>query len=459
MIRCITIPTPELGDRSYLLHDGEVAVVIDPQRDIGRFLAAAADARVRITCVAETHIHNDYLSGGPALAELLDVPYLVSGAEQVSFRRLAVSEGDEVSIGRRFGLKAIATPGHTPHHVAFVALDDGKPVMVCSGGSLLFGTTGRTDLSGEESAGPLARAQFRSARRLGELGRDLALLPTHGFGSFCAPLGRDAPPERSTLGEQRATNLAFRCPDQDSFAHALLEGLAPYPRYFRRMADLNRVGVTVADVTPPPLLDGHELSRFLAAGGWAIDLRPRAAFAASHLTGTVNIEYGPLFTTYAGSVLPWQSPLVLLAATAQTVLFAQHDLSRIGMERLTGQVVGPVEQLVGSEKDDAGRHGPPLAHYPMAQPTELLAPRRHPSTVVLDVRRTDEWARGHIDGAVHVPLADLETAIDYLPAGRIWVHCAAGYRAGIAASLLARAGRQVVLVDGEVAPAERAVAA
>jgi glyoxylase-like metal-dependent hydrolase (beta-lactamase superfamily II)/rhodanese-related sulfurtransferase len=459
MIRGITIPTPELGDRSYLLHDGEVAVVIDPQRDIGRFLAAAADAHVRITCVAETHIHNDYLSGGVALAALLDVPYLVSGAEDVSFRRLAVSDGDEVSIGRHFRLKVIATPGHTLHHVAYVALDDGQPVMVCSGGSLLFGTTGRTDLSGDELAVPLARAQFRSVHRLGDLGPDVALLPTHGFGSFCAPLGGPPPPARSTLGEQRAANLAFRCPDQESFADALLDGLAPFPRYFGRMADLNRVGVTPADVTPPPALDGHQLSRFLAGGGWAVDLRPRAAFAASHIAGTVNIEHGPSFTTSAGSVLPWRRPLVLLAATAQTVLVAQHDLSRIGMDRLTGQAVGPVEGLVGLGEDDSGRHGPRLACYPVVQRTELLAARRHPSTVVLDVRRTDEWERGHLDGAVHVPLMDLEAALDYLPAGRIWVHCAAGYRASIAASLLARVGRQVVLVDGEVAPAERAAAA
>lgn len=113
MIRCITLPTPELGDRSYLLHDGEVAVVIDPQRDIERVLGAAAAARIRITCVAETHIHNDYLSGGRALADLLDVPYLVSAGEEVAFRRLAVNDGDEVTIGRRFRLKVVATPGHT----------------------------------------------------------------------------------------------------------------------------------------------------------------------------------------------------------------------------------------------------------------------------------------------------------------------------------------------------------
>jgi glyoxylase-like metal-dependent hydrolase (beta-lactamase superfamily II)/rhodanese-related sulfurtransferase len=455
MIRSIVLPTPELGDRSYLLHDGEVGVVVDPQRDIGRFLAAAADAGVRIACVAETHIHNDYLSGGPALAELLDVPYLVSGAEEVSFRRVGVKEGDEVTIGRRFGLKVIATPGHTPHHVAYVALDDGRPVMVCSGGSLLFGTTGRTDLSGEDQTGALARAQFRSAHRVGELGVDLVLLPTHGFGSFCAPLGESAPPQASTLGEQRATNLAFRCPDQEAFAQALVKGLAPYPRYFRHMAPLNRSGVPPADLALPPLLDGARLSRFLAAGGWAVDVRPRAAFAAAHIAGTVNIEYGQQFTTYAGSVLPWRAPLVLMADTEKTISFAQGDLSRIGMDRLVGHGIGRVEQVVGS-----GRHqGLRLASYPVAEGTELLQARRHPATVVLDVRRHDEWEHGHIDGAVHIPLPDLLPSLDSLPVGTVWVHCAAGYRAGIAASLLAKDGREVVLVDGGVTPMMRSAAA
>jgi hydroxyacylglutathione hydrolase len=468
MIRCVTLATPELGDRSYLLHDGQVAVAVDPQRDIGRILSAAANARVRITCVAETHIHNDYLSGGRALADLLDVPYLVAADEDVSFPRLGVTDGDEVVIGGRFRLKVVATPGHTLHHVSYLALDDGTPSVVCSGGSLLFGTTGRTDLGGEALAAPLARAQFRSARRLGELADDVWLLPTHGFGSFCAPLGGDERKVWSSIGEQRASNLAFRWRDEETFARALLEALVPYPRYYARMAELNRAGVPLADTRPPPLLDGPELGRFLADGGWAVDLRPRIAFAAAHVSGTVNIEYGQSFTSYAGAVLPWPGPLVLLAASPDIVAATQRDLSRIGMDQVVGQVLEPVERLVGASACAVagvpggawagGLNGSRLARYPVAEPAELCAARCRPGTVILDVRRLDEWQCGHFEDAVHVPLADLSSCSDDLPAGTIWVHCAAGYRAGIAASLLARAGRRVVLVDGAVVPKLRATA-
>jgi hydroxyacylglutathione hydrolase len=444
VIRCITLVTPELGDRSYLLHDGEVAVAVDVQRDIERMQSAAAEAGVRISCVAETHIHNDYLSGGHALAELLNVPYLVAAGEDVSFRRLSVANGDEVRIGRRFRLKVVATPGHTVHHVSYVALDDGKPVMVCSGGSLLFGTTGRTDLSGEDIAAPLARAQFRSARRLGELGDDVWLLPTHGFGSLCAPLGGDEQTVWSSIGRERATNLAFRSRDEEAFARMLGGSLAPYPRYYAHVADLNRAGVPVADPTPPPALDPPQLNRFLAEGGWAVDLRPRAAFAFAHVSGTVNIEYGPSFTTYAGSILPWPGPLVLLVQDPDTVAAAQRDLSRIGMDAIVGQT------SVGTGVP--GPSGQQPTSYARATAADLMVARRARDTVILDVRRRDEWERGHFDEAVHVPVAELPARIGNLPPGTVWVHCAGGFRAAIAASLLARAGRQVVLVDGEVVP-------
>ncbi len=469
MIRCVTLPTPELGDRSYLLHDGEVGVVVDPQRDIGRVLSAAVEARIRIACVAETHIHNDYLSGGLALAESLDVPYVVAAAEDVAFPRRGVVDGDEVVIGRRFRLQVVATPGHTPHHVAYVALDDGHPAMVCSGGSLLFGTTGRTDLSGEELAVPFAHAQFSSARRLGELPDDVRLLPTHGFGSFCAPLGRDLERESSTIGEERTTNLAFRSPDQETFSAALLRALVPYPRYYSQMGPLNRTGVGLAEMTPPPELEGPGLMDFLAEGGWAVDLRPRASFAAAHLQGTVNIEHGRSFATWAGSLLPWPGPLVLLGAIPDTVTAAQQDLSRIGMDQVVGQMIGPVERVAGTSglvmagtpgaAVTANRAGPRVHRYSVVHRADLFAVRRRRGAVILDVRRLDEWEQGHLDGAIHLPLADVPAGCDDLPIGTIWVHCAAGYRAGIAASLLARTGRDVVLVDGEVIASPRAGAA
>jgi rhodanese-related sulfurtransferase len=235
------------------------------------------------------------------------------------------------------------------------------------------------------------------------------------------------------------------------------------------MADLNRAGVPMARPTPLPSLDLLGLQRFLAEGGWAVDLRPRGAFAAAHVPGTVNVEYGQSFTMYAGSILPWPGPLALLADDAQTVVAAQLDLSRIGMDQTVGQMLAPVEKVAGRRCETAearSRAAKPtqsnsldLSSYPVAARAELLAGRRRPELLILDVRRRDEWLAGHLEEATHVPLADLSLSLGDLPAGTIWVHCASGYRAGIAASLLARAGRQVVLVDGEVLPVAPAAAA
>jgi hydroxyacylglutathione hydrolase len=445
MVARIIIDTPELGDHTSLIHDGEVAVVIDPQRDVERILAAAAEAGVRIACVAETHVHNDYVSSGRALAATLGVPYLVAAAEDVSFARQPVRDGDVVPLGRNFALRIVATPGHTPHHVSYVAEEEGRAVMVATGGSLLFDTTGRTDLSGHGHTHELSHAQYHSAHRLAALPDDVEILPTHGFGSFCAPRPAGAVvPDHSTIGAQRSTNLAFTAADEDSFVAALLAGLVDYPAYYHHMADLNRRGLDLPDLTvPPDPVDGPGLRRAISAGAWVVDLRDRLAFAAGHMEGTVNIGHGSTFATWLGWVVPWGEPLVLAAEHPSVLAEARRDLARIGIVDLAGAHTGPLPHVPG---------GPQVRHYPVAHRDDLLVARHVPGTVVLDVRRPDEWAAGHVEGAIHVPLPELIGRIADLPSGTIWVHCAAGFRASIAASLLERAGRATVLVDGSVAP-------
>jgi hydroxyacylglutathione hydrolase len=452
MVERVVIVTPELGDHTTLIHDGEAAAVIDPQRDIDRVLRAAADAGVRIACVAETHVHNDYVSGGRALAEALGVPYLVAAGETVSFARHPVRDGDVVPVGRSLALRVVATPGHTPHHVSYVAEDQGRAVMVATGGSLLFDTTGRTDLSGDQHTHELTHAQYHSARRLGALPDDVEILPTHGFGSFCAPrpVGAGAAPEHSTVGEQRSTNLAFVSGDAETFARDLLGALVAYPHYYAHMAEINRRGPDLPDLQAGSRpLDGTGLRRAIAAGSWVVDLRDRLAFAAGHLEGTVNIGHGATFSTWLGWVVPWGAPLVLAAEHPAVLADARRDLARIGIDELAGHHAGPLPHVPG---------GPAVRRYPVAHRDDLLVARHVPGTVVLDVRREDEWVAGHVEGAWHIPLPDLVERIPELPAGTVWVHCAAGYRASIASSLLERAGRATVLVDGSVAPAHAAAA-
>ena len=451
MVDVVCIDTPELGDRSYLVHDGQVGVVVDAQRDTDRLTRAAALAGVRIAMVAETHLHNDYVSGGWDLSQQLGVPYLVAAEEDVTFDRRPVADGDEIPVSAGFTLRVVATPGHTPHHVSYVAVDHGRPVVACTGGSLLFGSVGRTDLLGADLATPLARAQYRSAHRLAALPGDVQVLPTHGFGSFCS-VGATVLPSSggpasngpaSTLAEQLAGNLVFRSGSEEAFATDLVAAFGEYPRYYHRMAERNRVGQAAPDLTPPPLLRAAQVQWLATGDTWVVDLRARGAFAARHLARTINVEADVPFTTYLGWLLPDDTPLVLLAENPKTVAAAQVDLARIGIDSLAGRYLGPLPPPVAPIG---------LGSYPVRTFADLDRALATPGHVALDVRRDEEWAQGHLDGAIHLPLHHLASHLDDLPPGRIWVHCAAGYRAGIAASLLARAGRQPVLVDGRFAP-------
>jgi hydroxyacylglutathione hydrolase len=442
MIKAVALATPELGDRSYLLHDGRVAAVIDPQRDITRVLRAARAEGVRIMCVAETHIHNDYVSGGWALSQQLGVPYLVAAEETVDFARRPVRHGDIVAVGASFSLGVFATPGHTLHHLSYVALERGRPVSVCTGGSMLFGSAGRTDLCGESQTVLLARRQYRTLHRLGRLPDEVAVLPTHGFGSFCA-VASSPTVDASTMAEQRAANMAFRPGGEDAFVAALLGGLTAYPSYYRRMATLNTRGMPAPDPSPPTVLDAVRLGVAAQSSAWVVDLRPRTSFARAHLFGTINVEHGVLFTTYLGWLLPADTPLVLVAESRHVVAGAQLDLARIGIDHVAGRYVGHLPSAGAASS------------YPLRGFPELHEAMRRPGVVALDVRRQDEWDSGHLDGALHLPLPELGAHIGEIPGGTVWVHCAAGFRAAIAASLLERAGRQVVLVNDTFAPGAR----
>ena len=203
-ITVIPLETPTLGDRSYLVHDGEVAFVVDPQRDIDRVLAVLEAKNLRLTHVLESHIHNDYVTGGFALARRAGAAYLVNAEDHVSFERTAVRDGELIEIGPRMWVTAVATPGHTFTHLSYVLSDagTGEQMAVFSGGSLLYGATGRPDLLGPQHTGDLVRAQHASARKLAAMLPDAAeLFPTHGFGSFCAATQSEA--ANSTIGRER----------------------------------------------------------------------------------------------------------------------------------------------------------------------------------------------------------------------------------------------------------------
>lgn len=436
-IRVRTIDTPSLGDRSYLVHDGRSAFVVDPQRDIDRVLDLAASEGVRITHVFETHIHNDYVTGGHALATLTGAKYHVNADDPVSFDRIGVREGDVIAVGDRMRVRVLATPGHTFTHLSYALQEaDGRPVAVFSGGSLLYGAVGRPDLLGPAHTDALVRQQFSSAQRLArELPETANLYPTHGFGSFCAATQSEA--TASTILDEKRGNPALTT-DEQRFVDELLTGLDAWPAYYAHMSSANLAGPAAPDLSLPDRADAEQLRKRLADGEWVVDLRNRVAFAAGHLAGTLNFGDDGSFATYLGWLIPWGTPLTLLGESAEQVSRAQRELVRIGIDR-------PVAHSTGTPEDWTA--GGELATFPRAGFAELDQVRHHRPVVVLDVRRNLEWAQAHLPDAVHIPLHELRERFDEIPGGEVWVHCASGYRASIAASLLAAAGRRVVAID------------
>ena len=337
------VETSGLGDRSYLISDGDVAVVVDPQRDIDRLLTAAADRGVRITHVLETHIHNDYVTGGLELARVTGAEYVVPAGENVEYERRPIGDGDVIDAGP-IQLRALHTPGHTHHHISYVLSDSRSAIVgVFTGGSLLHGSTGRTDLLGDEHTKELTHAQYHSVRRLvDELPADAEVYPTHGFGSFCAATPADG--DSSTIGQQREANPALT-QDEETYVAELLAGLSAYPAYYAHMGVINKRGPAPVDLSSPKPIEPNELRRRIESGEWIVDLRTRTAFAAGHLNGSLGFELSDSFVTYVGWLYAWGAPLTLIGDSDTQIGEGRRELVRIGIDNVTGAATKPIEEL------------------------------------------------------------------------------------------------------------------
>ncbi|MER6139850.1 MBL fold metallo-hydrolase [Streptomyces sparsogenes] len=433
-----TLEFEGLGNRSYLAGGPRAAVVVDPPRDVDQVIATAARRGVRIAYVAETHVHNDYVSGGLELARLTGARYLVPAGANVSFSRTPVTDGDTSEVDEHLTLRAIATPGHTPHHTSYALEEDGRAVAVFTGGSLLIGTVGRPDLVDPRLTEHLARAQHASVHRLAAtLDDEVPVLPTHGFGSFCS--SSQAEGEATTIGHERTSNDAFTL-DVDAFVKRLLAGLEDVPAYYTYMGPANAAGPGPVDLTPPEPADAAQIAERLAAGEWVVDLRSRVAFADGHVAGSFNFEGAGKLATYLAWLIPWGKPVTLLGDTPAQIADAQRELTRVGIDRPAAAATGDPAAWV--------REGEQLASFPRASFADLAdAHERGGDVVVLDVRRDSERANGFIEGSVHMPLHKLHGRVREVPDGTVWVHCAGGMRAAIAASLLDATGRKVVAID------------
>ena len=320
MLNVEVVDTSELGDRSYVVHNDGTAVVIDPQRDIDRVQSLLEEHGLTVAAVAETHIHNDYVTGGLELAKLTGADYLVSADDDVSFERRPVSDGDVLTYGP-LEIRVIGTPGHTHTHLSYaVSSGDTDDVAVFTGGSLLYGSVGRTDLLGEEHTDELTRAQFHSARKLASsLPEQAAVYPTHGFGSFCSS-GSASGGDSSTIGEEKKRNDALTEDDEDTFVKNLVENLTAYPAYYAHMSVRNGEGPGPVDLSAPETVDAGELRRRVDAGEWVVDLRDRTVYPSGHLRGTIGIDLGGQFATYLGWLMPWGTPVTLIGESADQVV-------------------------------------------------------------------------------------------------------------------------------------------
>ncbi len=443
-----------LAQAGYLLacQSTKEAIVVDPLRDPAPYLEAARQEGVTITAVTETHVHADFLSGAASLARAAHAPLLLSGEGNgpAGYRRAAFANarwlrnGDRLQVGR-VGIDVLHVPGHTPEHLAFLVTDtvaDDAPMGMLSGDFLFVGDVGRPDLL-ERAAGmqgtmtESARQLFASLGRLERLPDYLQIWPGHGAGSACGKSLGAVP--QTTLGYERRTNWALRTTDEAEFIARVLAGQPEPPAYFARMKSMNAVS------TPPPRvgtpLSETALRQAVSQGALMVDVRPASEFAAGFFAGSLNVPLGTSFLTWAGSVVPPDRDVVLVAS-AHLRAEAEHavrELRLIGMDR----VVGVLSSL------RLATDGAALVTMPSVSASDLSNIVRAGATV-LDVRNRSEWDEGHVPGARLVPLPELTARLGELRGlGPIAVHCQGGSRSAVAASVLRSAGfADVVNVDG-----------
>jgi hydroxyacylglutathione hydrolase len=440
-----------LGHLSTLIADEEagVAAVIDPRRDVDLYIDAARAADLRITHVVETHLHNDYVSGGHELATLIGAVHVIGAGANLAHEYQPTHDGDAFDVGAiRF--RALDTPGHTPEHVSYAVADAARsdePFLLLTGGSLLVGAVGRTDLLGEEKARPYAEAMYQSLHDVLLPNEDSVMVyPTHGAGSLCST--GIASTSWSTIGYERRHDPLLAPMEIDAFARALLAGQPTIPRYFARMRPLNQAGPRLLGGVVPaiPPLFGDELDAALGRGAVVVDARSAAAHARQHVPGSLSIPAGTSFGTWLGWVIDADAPIVLIVNDADDLDDLARQALRIGYDSIAGYVDGGFEawRRAGRPVED----GAALDIDDLASGLSAGGPE---APVVIDVRQAAEYEAGHVPGAVHIGAGELPEVLDRLPRDReIALICASGYRSSVAASLLRAGGfeRVAAVVGG-----------
>jgi hydroxyacylglutathione hydrolase len=420
-----------LGHSSYLVDLGNGrALVIDPPRLPVEHIAAARARGLEVAFTADTHSHADYISGSPDLAAR-GATFFASNGAHLAFAHHAIAAGQQIELRAGVTLQAIATPGHTPDHLAYLLSEGSRPTALFSGGSLMVGTVGRTDLLGPELRDGLARQLYRALRdEILTLPDDLAVYPTHGAGSFCSAPG--ASERTTTIGRERATNPLLSITDEDAFVERLVAGFGSFPSYFSRLPEVNRLGPRIyANAPAPARLDVNNVRDSLERGALVVDARPIEQFASGHIPGSLSIELRPVFASWLGWLVDLDRTLLFVLDDKQDRTELVRQCLSVGYEHLAGELDGGM----AAWRADAQ----PEARIEFVGPDAATTP-------ILDVRQRDEYETAHVPGALHIELGSLRNAAGQLPDGPVTVMCGHGERAMSGASILAAQGRANVSV-------------
>ena len=435
-----------LGNASYLVASEEtgLAVAIDPQRDVDRYIQVAEGLGLRLAYALDTHLHADFVSGARELAAQAGVQIGASAEAELAFEHLPLKEGDTISLGD-LTVEVLATPGHTPEHISFTVskAEGAKPLALFSGGALIVGGAARTDLLGHDLSEPLARKLYRTIHhKLLRFPDEVTVYPTHGAGSFCAA---PSTAERvTTIGRERQRNPLVQADSEETFVRLALSDLPSYPTYYRYMRPINQRGPRVLGGVPVLTpLSPEAVHQQMTQGVAVIDTRPPRAFAAGHIPGAYGIPLAAPLITWAGWVVPFGTPIILIADEPAQREEAVRQLIRIGYEDLRGFLDGGMEAWEAADL--------PVSRTPVISVEELHRDlQRGQIPIVLDVRLDAEWRAGHLPKAIHIEAGRLADGPPPLPRDqRIAVHCGHSDRATVSISLLERHGfRDLLLVDG-----------
>jgi len=433
-----------LGNSAYLIgsHDTKKGILIDPLRDVDRYLHAAAELGIQLTHILDTHLHADFVSGNREIANQTGAIIGASVEAGIGFEYHPLAEDSVIDLGA-FQMRVMTTPGHTLEHISFLVVDaDGKtPSALFSGGALIVGGAARTDLLSNEMTYPLASRLYHTIHdKLLKLPDELNVFPTHGAGSFCvAPTSSE---RTTTIGHERKTNALAQPQTEDEFIKRTLIGLPAYPTYYKYMRAINQKGAKLLGGIPTlKPYSPSEVKASMDEGVVVLDIRHQKKFGAGHIPDSFGIRVDAPLVVWAGWVIPFGSRIVLLGESAEQREDAMRQLIRIGYDDVLGYLEGGIEAWA--------------RNYPVESVQTIsvqnLRERLNEVTLV-DVRRLSEWEEGHIPGAIHFEGGRIPwEALPFPQDKPLAIQCGSGNRSMIAISVLKRRGiHNAIQVEGGI---------